>query len=199
MKAKPSRKTEASSIGQLSHVGKWSRRFLALALVPLVFLLTGTAVAGVLSWQDSENPSPVSGLTLSQLGSFDLPDLTQPGVRYTNSTLRGRPTVITIFDKSCVSCKTELPMIEVIASEMKNKVFVLGVDHLDRVGDARAFVSGLAITFPVAHELTGDLAVTWQISGLPTTLFVDSEGREVSRVVGTIARDDLINRIERLS
>ncbi len=199
MKAKSSKKAEVNQLSelalgsQLSRAGRWSRYFLAVAFVPLVFFLAGLAVTRVSSNDTAQRSAP------RQLGSFDLPDLLGSGIRHSNASLKGRPAVITVFDKDCVSCKTELPMIEEVASTMKNKVFVLGVDHLDRVSDAQAFVSGLAITFPVAHELTGDLSLSWQLAGLPTTLFVDSRGQEVSRVVGTIARDDLINRIERLS
>jgi thiol-disulfide isomerase/thioredoxin len=152
---------------------------------------------GLVNRSSTTSSNSTSAQSTRQLGAFDLPDLRDPAVRYSNASLFGRPAVITVFDSTCVSCRTELPMIQEVASEAS--ILVLGVDHLDRPRDALKFVDDIGISFPVAHELTGDLSVSWQLAGLPTTLFVDSGGREVGRVTGSIARDDLLYRIKRLS
>ncbi len=136
------------------------------------------------------------------LGAFDLPDLRQPtnaASRHSNASLRGKAAVITVFDSMCTSCREELPMMNEVAQSLNGKVSFIGVDHLDRPGVALGFVDGLSLTFPIAHETTGDLAVSWKLAGLPTTLFVDSRGHEVGRVLGSITRNDLINRIKSLS
>jgi thiol-disulfide isomerase/thioredoxin len=165
----------------------------APALVVTV-VLTATLIAAFALRSPAQPPQP--------LGAFDLPDLhapNDPTLRYSNASLLGKPAVITVFDSSCVPCKAELPMISDVAEGVGDRVTVLGVDHLDRPAAANEFVATLRLSFPIAHELTGDLSQSWEVGGLPTTLFVDSRGREVGRVLGVIARDDLLNRIKRLS
>lgn len=172
----------------------------AIALVLTVawgFLSRSSPSSKSSSKSSNESSNESSSSSMRQLGAFDLPDLREATVRHSNASLFGKPAVITVFDSTCVSCRTELPMIEEVAAA--SSVLVLGVDHLDRPRDALKFVNDIGISFPVAHELTGDLSVSWQLAGLPTTLFVDSGGREVGRVTGSIARDDLLYRIKRLS
>jgi thiol-disulfide isomerase/thioredoxin len=136
------------------------------------------------------------------LGTFDLPDLRQPtnaALRHSNASLHGKPAVITVFDSTCAPCREELPMMNEVAQGLDGRVAIIGINHLDRPGVALGFVDGLGLTFPIAHETTGDLSISWKLAGLPTTLFVDSGGHEVGRVLGAITRNDLINRIKSLS
>ncbi len=164
------------------------RRAAVAALVTAVLVIgAGVAVAN----RNDAPPAP------QPLGAFDLPDL-RTSVRHSNSSILGKPAVITVFDSQCVPCRVELPMMDEVAAQTAGRVQFMGVDHLERRRDALAFVDQLDLDFPIAHELTGDLSISWQIAGLPTTLFVDSRGQEVGRVTGSISRDDLLHRIERL-
>jgi thiol-disulfide isomerase/thioredoxin len=179
---------------QLTQLTRPSRRVWLIAIV-LVALLVAATLALV-------NGRSRAGENLRPLGVFDLPDLRQPtnaALRYSNASLLGKPAVITVFDSTCTSCREELPMMNEVAQGLKGRVALIGVDHLDRPGVALGFVDGLQLTFPIAYESTGDLSASWKLAGLPTTLFVDSSGHEVGRVLGAITRNDLMNRIQSLS
>lgn len=145
------------------------------------------ACAGCLGGSPSPRPLP----------AIDLPDLRTPSVRHTNAQYLGRPLVINVFASTCVPCKKELPMIERVASQETGLAF-LGVDQLEFRRTALAFVDGLGVTFPVALDESGDLAVSLQLAGLPTTIFVDAEGRETARVTGPITENSLRHHIHAL-
>lgn len=151
-------------------------------------LLAIPALAGCLS----RGPAPV------QLPAIDLPDLHDTGVRRTTAALRGTPIVINVFASTCVPCERELPMINRVAAEQRGKVAFLGVDQLEFRPPALAFVDRLGVTFPVAHDEAGDLAVSLQLAGLPTTIFVDAQGRERSRTTGPLSETRLRQQIHAL-
>ncbi len=88
-------------------------------------------------------------------------------------------------------------MIERVASQETGLAF-LGVDQLEFRRTALAFVDGLGVTFPVALDESGDLAVSLQLAGLPTTIFVDPDGRETARVTGPITENSLRQHIHAL-
>lgn len=131
------------------------------------------------------------------LPAIDLPDLHTPSVRHTNADYLGRRLVINVFASTCVPCKKELPMMVRVASEEPAVAF-LGVDQLEFRPAALAFVSGLGVNFPVALDESGDLAVSLQLAGLPTTIFVDSDGRETARVTGPVTENSLRHHIHAL-
>ena len=131
------------------------------------------------------------------LPAIDLPDLRTPSGRHTNRQYLGRPLVINVFASTCVPCKKELPMITRVAATEPGVAF-LGVDQLEFRRTALAFVTGLKVDFPVALDEAGDLAVSLQLAGLPTTIFVDPEGRETARVTGPITENSLRRHIHAL-
>ena len=131
------------------------------------------------------------------LPAIDLPDLRIPSVRHTNVDYLGRPLVINVFASTCVPCKKELPMMTRVAAQEPGVAF-LGIDQLEFRPAALAFVTGLGVDFPVALDESGDLAVSLQLAGLPTTIFVDPDGRETARVTGPITENSLRQHIHAL-
>ena len=140
----------------------------------------------------SRGPSP------KLLPAFDLPDLHDSSIRRSTVALRGTPFVINVFASTCVPCERELPMINRVAANHAGSVAFLGVDQLEFRPPALKFVSRLGISFPVAHDEAGDLAVSLQLAGLPTTIFVDAQGRERSRTTGPISETRLRQQIHAL-
>ena len=138
-----------------------------------------------------------SSPTPRALPPIDLPDLHNPAIRHRSVQYLGRPLVINVFASTCVPCKKELPMINRVAADEVGTQF-LGVDQLEFRADALAFVTQLGVRFPVALDESGELAVSLQLAGLPTTIFVDADGRERNRVTGPITETTLRRHIHAL-
>lgn len=96
---------------------------------------------------------------------------------------RGRPVMINFWATYCVPCRVEMPMIERMAAAHPT-VAVLLIDERDDAGAARHFVSDLHMRSTVLSDANGSAGDSYAITGLPTTLFIRSDGTVEGRYVG---------------
>jgi cytochrome c biogenesis protein CcmG, thiol:disulfide interchange protein DsbE len=84
----------------------------------------------------------------------------------------------------CGPCRVEAPELARLTSELHGRATLVGVDYSDSVANARRFVARNKWTFPIVVDQNGDAATKYDLSGLPTTFVLDSQGRIVKRLVG---------------
>lgn len=95
------------------------------------------------------------------------------------STLRG-PLVLNLWAQSCGPCRDEMPLLQRL-HEATDKVTVLGVDFQDlQPGMALALAEATGTTYPSVADVDGELKAPLRLTGLPTTLLVDADGRVVA-------------------
>jgi cytochrome c biogenesis protein CcmG, thiol:disulfide interchange protein DsbE len=107
----------------------------------------------------------------------------------------GRPTLVNIFASWCGPCEREMPML-IEAAETTPEVAFLGIDHLDRLEDGRAFVDELGIPFATIHDIDGDVAFAVGGRGMPTTVVFDADGQLAGRVVGELTETSLAQLLD---
>jgi thiol-disulfide isomerase/thioredoxin len=100
---------------------------------------------------------------------------------------RGRVVLLNIWATWCVPCRREMPSLDRLQAALGGDDFEVVALSIDRAGiDAvRKFyadiaLSNLAIYIDATGKAHRDLAVV----GVPTTLLVDREGREIGRMAG---------------
>ncbi len=101
------------------------------------------------------------------------------------ATLRGHPALVNLWASWCLPCMEELPSLDRLAAA-GGTVAVVAVS-LDRGGAAavRAAYQRVGIHhLPVRIDVDGRAGEAWGVPGLPTTLLVDGQGREIARFVG---------------
>ena len=122
--------------------------------------------AGILAGQ----PAPDFTLDLFDGGTLRLSDL------------RGRWVVLNFWASWCPPCREEMPDLQKAYEAFRDRgVVFVGIAMADAPEDARRFAEEVGITYPVGLDETGEIALAYRVFGLPTTLFVDPEGR-VDRV-----------------
>jgi len=131
-------------------------------------------------------PAPSAGLARAGDGS-GLPPITLPclgdGASVELSSLRG-PLVLNLWAQSCGPCRDEMPLLQRL-HEASDEVTVLGVDFQDlQPGMALALADATGTTYPSLADVEGELKAPLRLTGLPTTLFVDTDGT----IVGTERR-----------
>lgn len=136
---------------------------------------------------------------------FIAPDFTLDllgGGEVTLSELRGSPVMINIWTTWCGPCREEMPAIEKVYRSYKElglTVIGLNLTSQDSERDVSAFVQELGLTFPIALDRDGSVGKRYQLIGLPTTFFVDSQGVIKSVVVGGPMSETLIrSKVEAL-
>lgn len=133
-------------------------------------------------------PSGVSAVERPVAPAFLATDL--DGVAVTNATLAGKVVVLDFWATWCMPCIASMPKIQAIADDYAANpdVVVLAV-QVDDQGDAREFMArnGFRLrTLPNAR----DMAIAFSVSGLPTYIVLDREGRVAFRMLGMMGEGE---------
>ncbi len=138
---------------------------LALTLVMLVVI------------QGCANNAPEVGYPAPD---FTLKDLDGNTVRL--SDLRGKVIFINFWATWCPPCRAEMPEIEAVHQEYKDKgVVVLGVDISEPESTVRQYIQEGGFSWTIVLDKTGEVSRDYQITAIPTSFFLDREG--IIRVV----------------
>jgi len=121
---------------------------------------------------------PVSGKTIEGR-PIDLADL------------RGRVLVLNVWGSWCGPCRAEAPDLARVSREVRDRgVRFVGIDVRDNPAAARAFARRYRIPYPSIDDQSGRILAAFAgvvpVSAVPSTIFVDRQGRIAARVVGGI-------------
>jgi cytochrome c biogenesis protein CcmG/thiol:disulfide interchange protein DsbE len=100
---------------------------------------------------------------------------------------RGKVVVLNYWASWCPPCRDESPLLERWQKRIAPRGgTVLGVDSLDVVSDARAFMRHYGLTYPMLHDGDGHSQQRFGITGYPETFVIDRRGRIAALRRGTV-------------
>ena len=108
--------------------------------------------------------------------------------------LTGKPMVFHFWATWCGVCKVEMPDWETIYQEFGDEVTFVMVDMVgqgETVEIGKTYLEENGFTFPVYFDTKGEVAYVYEVTGLPTTLFVDSEGYYVTGRRGMLSLEEM--------
>jgi thiol-disulfide isomerase/thioredoxin len=120
-------------------------------------------------------PAPLAALhaQANQLLPGD-PDV----VRARLKALRGHPVVVNKWGSWCVPCRQEFPILQHAAQRFGKRVAFLGVDVVDPVDQARAFLRRFPVTYPSYRDPHGAISQDLGVpANAPVMLFLDPGGK----------------------
>ena len=101
--------------------------------------------------------------------------------------LRGQPVVLSFWVTWCSHCRAQTPLlVDAHAQYAAEGVQFVGVNVRETVDVAHPYVTGQGILYPVVMDAEGLTAQQYQVSGFPTTYFIDAEGSVAARHVGRL-------------
>jgi thiol-disulfide isomerase/thioredoxin len=121
---------------------------------------------------------------------LDLPELTfSNGERATKSLAdwKGKVVLLNIWATWCVPCREEMPALDKLQTELGGKDFEVVAVNIDKGGPdkAKAFLQETgAAHLGLYTDASGKLFAALKAVGMPTTLIVDRNGKEIGRLVG---------------
>lgn len=101
--------------------------------------------------------------------------------------LRGKTVLLNIWATWCVPCRREMPALDRLQAMLGGPDFEVVALSIDRAGldVVRQFYREIGIkNLGLYINSTGKTTATLGIVGVPTTLLINHEGREVGRLVG---------------
>ena len=120
--------------------------------------------------------------------SSPTPDFTLPdpaGKKVSLKDFRGKLVMLNFWATWCAPCREEMPTMERLYQEFKNKGFViLAVDVKDKKTDALAFIKELKLTFFVVFDLEGEVGFLYGVWGLFATYLIGAKGEGLARMWG---------------
>ncbi|MCJ7597247.1 MAG: TlpA family protein disulfide reductase [Methyloceanibacter sp.] len=121
---------------------------------------------------------------------LDLPELSFAGADGETKTLagyKGKIVLLNIWASWCVPCREEMPQLDKLQAEIGGKDFEVVAVNIDRGGGdkAKKFLEETGATHLSPYtDPSGKLFAAVKAVGMPTTLLIDRDGREIGRLVG---------------
>jgi thiol-disulfide isomerase/thioredoxin len=166
-----------------------SKAMLAAAAVALLGI---AALVGLTSNSKATTAPPqhAKNFSLAEIGG-------RTGQTISLATFAGRPVIINFFASWCAPCKRETPLLAKFYRAHDGKVAVLGIDVNDENSAALTFMRAEGVRYPVAADpFPMSVTLSYRVSGLPQTFFLNAQHRIVDRIYGAVSQASLAKGVK---
>ena len=141
----------------------------ALSLVLAIFVALLLVTAACAGCNTAANQSPTY---IQDTGNP--PDLTS--IPLGEALSSGKPTLAEFGSSTCIPCKEMKPILEELAVEYESELNVVIIEVYDHM----------------------DLTRQYQIMTIPTQIFFDSSGKEITRHIGFWSKEEIIAQLKKI-
>ncbi len=172
----------------------WRRIVLAAIMVAGVggvataLLTTTGSDSSTTSNRSTKDLGSVRGIAFDGFGTSEQTEL---------DSLRGKPIVINYWASWCLFCIEEMPAFQDVYERVSDRVEFLGVNIQDNPTSAESLAKATGVRYPLVADPDGEAYKRLGGVSMPTTLFVDAEGRIVERFSGPLTGKELGARIRK--
>jgi thiol-disulfide isomerase/thioredoxin len=175
-----------------------SDRFILITLVALLLVSTACSVGPAQSAASTTGEAitldalpagvgrgfPVAQLDHSaQVGSLEEGEMSpnfqlllDDGRHLRLQDLRGQPVLLNFWATWCGPCRLEMPEIVRVATTNPDLV-VLAINVQESMEQLQPFAEEFQMTLPVVRDTDGELRNLYEVRGMPTSVFIDREGK----------------------
>jgi len=120
------------------------------------------------------------------------------GGRVSLAELKGQPLVLNFFSVTCATCREEFPVILDFYRRHQEEVKFFMISTGDSRAAVAKFVEQERPEPPLLLDETGEVAVSYGITGVPETVFIDREGIIRHWIIGAANRTRLEMGLKRI-
>lgn len=108
------------------------------------------------------------------------------GDRVELKSFKGKVVFLNFWSTWCGPCKEEMPSMEALYQEFKDKDFVFLTISVDYEGlkPVKEFIEKHRYTFPVLIDQKGETLDLFDVKGIPTTFIIDKQGLMLGKAIG---------------
>jgi cytochrome c biogenesis protein CcmG/thiol:disulfide interchange protein DsbE len=118
--------------------------------------------------------------------------MTFDGKRVALADYRGKGVVLNFWASWCVPCRAEMPFFDKVARGADGgRVAFVGLALRDDEPASRAFLNEVGVSYPTGPDETSEIARSYQVIGLPTTVFIRPDGTIARKWAGPISEEQL--------
>jgi thiol-disulfide isomerase/thioredoxin len=153
--------------------------------------------AGVRMSRHNRADSPTKGQLMGNLApDFELPALDGKNLKL--SDLRGKAVLLNFWATYCGPCKIEMPWFVELQKEYGPQGFqIVGVAMDDAsTEDIAKFAKEMGVNYPILIGKDSVATSYGGVSVLPTTFFLDRDGRLIAREFGLQSRSVFVDHIK---
>lgn len=108
------------------------------------------------------------------------------------SELKGKGVMLNFWGTWCAPCKEEMPYMEDLYPEYKEKGIEIVAVNLDQSKlKIEHFINDFDLTFPVPHDVRDEVRELYGVGPLPSTIFINPDGVIDDIVIGALTLDRL--------
>lgn len=183
-----------------SAVYVWIAALSAVAAFAAVYVTSGpadnqSAPTSAAPAQESKNSAhPLATGAMTTFVFKPQPEV-MPGIRFVNAAgtemgldaFKGKVVLLNVWATWCAPCREEMPALNKLQAELGSDRFEVVALAVDKGGVAAAkkFLTDIkADKLAVYADPTGKEGTKLKVIGMPTTILMDAEGREIGRLIG---------------
>ncbi|MFZ5354476.1 MAG: TlpA family protein disulfide reductase [Bacillota bacterium] len=135
-----------------------------------------------------------AGIAVPEIKLYDL-----DGQEWTLSKLKGKKVFLNFWTTWCGYCKLEMPDMEKVYQETKDSDLVmLAVNVGESKELAESFMKNNGYSFTVLLDSKGSTANDYGVTGLPTSIFINSDGTFSAGQAGALKYEQMMEYINKL-
>ena len=187
-----------------------SERRRRLPWLPLLGVLALLLAAACNRGSDDDGGgASAAAADLPRVGDFEIVayqtggGLTAERMQFSAVLDHGKPVVLNFWAGLCPPCRAEMPEFQEVYDEYSDRILMLGIDlgpftGLGNSDQGRALLSELGVSYPAGTTEDADVVASFQVLGMPTTLFVTADGGVVAKWTGILTKEKLVEHVEEL-
>lgn len=109
----------------------------------------------------------------------------------TDVQFQGSFTVINFWATWCPPCKAEMPEFEEFYKENAGKIAFYAINIQESPERVKTFLKAGKYTMPILLDSNGEIARSYRVNAIPTTIIMDKNGKIVFRKSGAMSKAEL--------
>jgi cytochrome c biogenesis protein CcmG/thiol:disulfide interchange protein DsbE len=116
------------------------------------------------------------------------------------ASIKGKPIMINVWSSSCAPCADEARLLQTEWQRVQSKGIVfIGIDFLDSQSSGLDFLHTYGVTYQNVIDTDGSVAVSYGVSGTPESVFINSQGVIIRKVVHELTEQELRSDLQQLT